>query len=115
MREECVDKQGEARDKRAMGQHTEYSRSGPLNPANTAARLTAAREALGLKKSEIADQIGISRAHWSLFEGGKRTLSLEVAAKLCETYPLTMDYLVLGRVHTLPEEIARKIRPLLSA
>lgn len=86
----------------------------PMAPAETARRLAAMREALDLRKSEIADQLGINRTSWSRFEAGERPLTLEAAAKICMHFPVTMDYLVLGRVHTLSEDMAAKIRPLLS-
>jgi len=85
-----------------------------MTPELTGARLRALREALGLKPMEMADSLGIERTYWSRWEGGKRLLPQDTAAKICETYPATMDYLLLGRVQTLPPGIAAKIRPLLA-
>ncbi len=78
-------------------------------------RLRAMREALDLRPSEIADQVGMERTYWSRFEGGKRQLTLDMAYKICKAYPVTLDYLFLGRVHSLRDDIASKIRPLLNA
>ena len=86
-----------------------------LDAVEVGRRLRAMREALGLKPSEIADQIGMERTYWSRFEGGKRPLTLDMAYKICKSYPVTMDYLFLGRIHTLSDDIASKIRPLLNA
>lgn len=81
-----------------------------MHPEQMGNRLRAMREALGLKKSEVADAIEIERTYWSRFEGGQRPLSFEVAARLCSRYGVTMDYLILGRLNTLPLDLAEKIR-----
>ncbi|MDF2232565.1 helix-turn-helix transcriptional regulator [Albimonas sp. CAU 1670] len=79
-------------------------------PEMIGARLRAARLALGLKSSEIADRVGIERTYWSRCEGGKRRLSLDIAILLCDVFPLTLDYLFLGKIQSLPESLANKIR-----
>ena len=85
-----------------------------MDAEQVGARLRVMREALGLRASEISDQIGMNRAYWSRFENGKRVLTLDMAYKICKAYPVTLDYLFLGRVHSLRADIASKILPLLN-
>lgn len=73
-------------------------------------RLRAFREALGLTPSEMADSLEIERTYWSRWEGGKRMLPHEVGGLICENYPASMDYLFLGRVQTLPTDLAPRVR-----
>lgn len=73
-------------------------------------RLRILREALGMKPSEIADSLGMERTYWSRFENGKRALTDPMAALICERYGVTMDYLILGKWHQLPLELATKMR-----
>lgn len=98
----------------AMPRKLPQSSGSDLDAAQVGARLRVMREALGLRASEISDQIGMERTYWSRFENGKRTLTLDMAYKICKAYPVTLDYLFLGRVHSLRDDIASKIRPLLN-
>lgn len=97
-----------------MPRRSETMPTNAMAADQTGRRLWALREALGLKKSEMADQLGIERTYWSRFEGGRRQISLDVAATICQNFPVTMDWLILGRTDTLPPDMAQKIRPLLN-
>ncbi len=49
-----------------------------------ARNIKAAREACGLKMTEAARRAGISQAHWSMIEGGKRLPALPLLVKMTE-------------------------------
>lgn len=61
-----------------------------------AVRLTELREKKKLKRQEVADSIGISRASLEYYEKGKRKPDVEVALKLADFYGVTCDYLIRG-------------------
>lgn len=81
-----------------------------MRPEAIARRLQMIREAAGLSKSGMADSLGIERTYWSRFEGGKRAITEPVAALLVERFGVTLDFIFLGRWHTLPFETATKLR-----
>lgn len=86
---------------------------GPLQPLDATAvgaRLKLARQALGLKPSEIADSLEIERTYWSRFENGKRLPTLEFSVLMCCRYPLTLDFIYRGQTGALPEDFAKKLR-----
>lgn len=81
-----------------------------LRPEAMGARLRLIRKAAGLTRSEMADRLGIERTYWSRFEGGKRAVNEPVAALLVERFGVTLDFIILGRWHTLSYEMAQKLR-----
>lgn len=81
-----------------------------MRPENIGQRLMLLRMALGFKKSEMADHMGINRVYWYRFESGDRPITNHAAAILYERYGVTLDWLILGRAHTLPVELADRIR-----
>ena len=81
-----------------------------MRPEAIAYRLELIRRAADLSKSEIADALGIERSYWSRFEGGKRAITEPVAALLVDRFGVTLDFVFLGRWHTLPFEAAQKLR-----
>lgn len=81
-----------------------------LRPEKVGRRLEMLREALGLSSSQIADSLGIQRTYWSRFETGKRVVTEEVAALLCDRFGVTMDFLYLGRWNGLPLSLAERMR-----
>ena len=81
-----------------------------MRPENIGRRLTALRTALGKKKSEMADSLGVNRVYWSRFELGQRPVTNQVAAILYERYGVTMDWIIMGRAQSLPVDLAEKIR-----
>lgn len=57
-------------------------------------RLTQLREDRGLKRQEVADALGISRASLEYYEKGQRKPDIEVAARIAKYYGVSTDYLV---------------------
>lgn len=74
-----------------------------------AARLQAAREALGMSKREFAERAGIGEQTYGPFENGKRPLSLEAAKKLRRAHGLTLEFMYFGKIDDLPHRIAAKL------
>lgn len=81
-----------------------------MRPEAIAHRLRMIRETAELSKSGMADALGIERTYWSRFEGGKRAITEPVAALLVDRFGVTLDFIFLGRWHTLPFETAQKLR-----
>lgn len=79
------------------------------NREAVAARLEAAREALGLSKKEFAERAGLSMQVYGPFENATRDLSLQSAKKLCKTYRLSLDFLYFGNTADLPTRISSKL------
>lgn len=81
-----------------------------INREETRLRLVAVRQALGLKRSEIADAIGLDRSSYTKIESGTKALSADIAYSLSERYGVSMDYLFRGRLTDLPEALAISLR-----
>lgn len=57
-------------------------------------RIRELREAQGLSEAAMSQIVGTSRSHLGNIEHGRRTANYEVAAKLCEYFDVSMDYLM---------------------
>lgn len=74
-----------------------------------AARLEAARKALGLSKRDFAEGAGIGEQTYGPYENGSRALTLESAKKLRKTYGITLEFMFYGNKNDLPHRIAAKL------
>lgn len=74
-----------------------------------AARLKAAREALGLTMTEFARRADMGIQTYSPFENGERALSLIAAKKLRRAHGLTLEFIYFGKIDDLPHKIATKL------
>lgn len=74
-----------------------------------AARLKAAREALGLNKREFAEKAGMGEQTYGPFENATRSLSLVAAKKLRKAHGLSLEFLYFGKIDDLPHRIAAKL------
>ncbi|QCP84351.1 XRE family transcriptional regulator [Cereibacter sphaeroides] len=86
-----------------------------MMPERIGRRLRFLRKAHGLRSAEIADLVGIPRTYWSRFELGRRALTNDVAASLCDRFGVSLDYLILGRMSGMPFEMVEKLREVESA
>ncbi|KAF1342940.1 helix-turn-helix transcriptional regulator [Bacillus subtilis] len=57
-------------------------------------RIQNAREARGLKPSQVADKVKVTRSTYSLYESENRTPSLETFIRIAETLNVSADYLL---------------------
>ena len=57
-------------------------------------RLKELRKYYDMHQTEIADILGISQQHYSMYETGKRILNAEQIIKICKKYNISADYLL---------------------
>ena len=74
-----------------------------------AARLKAAREALGFTKREFAERAGMGEQTYGPFENARRPLSLEAVKKLRKAHGLTLEFMYFGKIADLPHRIAANL------
>lgn len=79
------------------------------DPDAIAARLMAARKALGLNKHEFAEAAGMGDQTYGPFENGTRALSLAAAKKIRKAHGLTLEFMYFGKIADLPHRIAAKL------
>lgn len=74
-----------------------------------AARLKAARQALGMTKKEFAEQAGLSMQVYGPFENGTRDLSLQGAKLLRKRYRMPLEFMYFGIIDDLPTKISKAL------
>ncbi|MDR9393958.1 MAG: helix-turn-helix transcriptional regulator [Roseovarius sp.] len=87
----------------------ESPKATPTDPPVVARRLAAARNALGLSKAELADQLGIDRSSYTKIEKGSKPLLAPSAFRLYELHGIDMNYIYLGQVGGLPAKLSSKV------
>jgi transcriptional regulator with XRE-family HTH domain len=77
-------------------------------------RLERFRLVLNLNQREFAERHGFNPTQYRNWESGSRRISIDCAALLEERYGLTLDFIYLGRISTLPHKLAIELseRPL---
>ncbi len=70
-------------------------------------RLKEIREYHAISQKEIANNLGISQQHYSMYENGKRILNAEQIIKICKTYDISANYLLglSDEFQTLPKKM----------
>lgn len=68
-------------------------------------RLKAARLALEKNQGAMADAIGVAPNTYNQWEKGKRKTQLEAMIRLCNKYPISLDWLYRGQASSLPQSI----------
>jgi len=71
-------------------------------------RLEQIRMGLNMSKVQFGKMVGVTGQHLGMVEKGKRRLSVEVIARICQTTGVSADYLLLGIVNPMndPETTA---------
>ena len=90
-------------------------RPDPTSPAEIGARLALTRRALGYTTTTMCRMMG-SASHgstYSNYESGIRRISLDHAIELYRRCRLTLPWIYLGELDTLPADIRNKILALL--
>lgn len=59
-----------------------------------ATRLKEERKKVGLTQKQIADQLGITREAYTMYETEKTTPTLETLKKIADLYKTSVDYLI---------------------
>lgn len=75
-------------------------------------RLLLTREALRMTQREFAAAAGMKESAYGQYETGARTLLPERAVALCNAHKLTLEWIYLGEVGTLPYKLGAAIRAL---
>lgn len=57
-------------------------------------RLRELRDYNQIAQKEIAEKLGISQQHYSMYETGKRVLNAEQIILICKEYNVSADYLL---------------------
>ena len=58
-------------------------------------RLRELRDYNQIAQKEIAEKLGISQQHYSMYETGKRVLNAEQIILICKEYNVSADYLLV--------------------
>lgn len=79
--------------------------------AENGLRLAAIRKAVFPDGSaqDFAETFGCHKSYWSEAEAGKHRISLNVALRLCGTWGVSLDYVYLGRVESLPPDLRAQL------
>ena len=86
----------------------------PENPTSLTEighRLALTRQALGYTQATMGKLMGASAGGQAFqnYEAGRRRISIGHATKLCQTCGMSMDWIYLGHMHSLPPELRDKI------
>lgn len=69
-------------------------------------RIEHLRRALKLSQTEFAAKAKLNRSSVALWELGRQRPGIPPAQRICDVYGVTLDWIFLGRRHTLKHEIA---------
>lgn len=78
----------------------------------TAARIKVTRLALGLTQAQITEATGIAKNAWSNYENGISRPNIEDAIRFSMAFGISLDWIYVGNIATLPFDLANKIRQL---
>ena len=69
-------------------------------------RIVAFRRHLNMSATKFAKEHGFSKSQLGNWEAGSRRISIDAAMRLCDLYGLTLDYIYIGRLSSLPHSLA---------
>ena len=69
-------------------------------------RIRAFRESLNLSAKDFAKTNGFSPSQLANWEYGHRRISVDASMRLVDRYGLTLDYIYMGRLSSLPHSLA---------
>ena len=79
-------------------------------PEEIAKRLKALRLALGFREQgAFADALGITRTAYNSWETGAQRPGLTAAVRVVDLFGVTLDFIYLGDLHGLPENLRKNI------
>jgi transcriptional regulator with XRE-family HTH domain len=76
-------------------------------------RLLLTREALRMTQREFASAAGFKESAYGQYETGARTLLPERAIALCHAHKVTLEWIYLGEIGTLPYKLGAAIRAMI--
>lgn len=83
-----------------------------VDNAEVGARMRMVRERLRMSQAEFAAMLGTSPQNVRHWEAGRQRITIDQASTLVDRERLTLDWIYLGRWHTLPADIAVKFSVL---
>lgn len=83
-------------------------------PAAVGARIKAIRRMHGLSQAKLARVVGTTPAAIGNWEQGRARPAIEQVRPLCDHFDVTLDYVFLGRSHTLKHATAQALAASLS-
>jgi transcriptional regulator with XRE-family HTH domain len=75
-------------------------------------RLRKLRALTGLSQLEFAKKHGFGSTQYTNWEVGTRRITIDSAARLKERYGATLDYIYLGRIETLSQNLASSLEDI---
>jgi hypothetical protein len=87
----------------------------PLALRTLAKRLEMTQGALNVTGADIYRATGIKANRWSQYVNNKRPITLDAAAKLCDAYGLTLDWIFRADPSKLPADLHKKLTKAESA
>ena len=73
--------------------------------AEIGSRIKKERVLLNLNQEKFSELLGFSQKYISELERGRKLLSISSAIHICETFQLSLDYLILGKEHLYSEAV----------
>jgi hypothetical protein len=87
--------------------------SEPAEHIEIGRRIAALRRAYSDDSQKVwAARHGFSSTQYSNWEAGIRRIPVECAARLCDTYGLTLDFIYRGRIDGLSDTARKKVSSL---
>lgn len=78
-------------------------------PEMVTPRLINIRNAFGLTKAEFADRIGVDRSSYTKMEKAEKPVLPRVAFAIWKQFGADMNYIYLGRMDGLSENLSKKL------
>lgn len=94
----------------AVGEWRHISAMREFSPESVAARLRLVRKAHGLSQGGMAACVGgFTTSAYSNWEQGQSRPGIEPLVRIADHFDLTLDWLLLGRDHTLRFEVRQRL------
>lgn len=77
--------------------------------ADVSNRLRAVRSYYNMTSTEFALQADVARKSYSQWESGKLRISVDGALSIARRYGISLDFIYLGRLDALPNNIANAL------
>lgn len=75
-------------------------------------RLRALPDAFNMTDAELCRRIGVKPTAWANYVaiGSKRKFPVHIAARLCDEFNVTLDWIYRGKTMLIPAELVEKMR-----
>lgn len=73
-----------------------------INQKEMGQRIASLRKENQLTQEKLAEKLHISLVHYSKIESGSHGLSVDLLVEIAETFDVTTDYILLGKIGKSP-------------